>query len=245
MLPVVDRPVVQYIVDELVGAGMQRVLLVTAPGKQAIERHFQDDARVLFTRQPEPRGLGDAVACAAEFASSRPVVLALGDAIISPPPPGVPGIVSRLIAAHIATGACATVAVTEVAADDVRHYGIVVPVRRAEQMDVSDLIEKPAPGAVPSRFAVAARYVLGPEVFSALSHTGPDATGEIQLTDALRRVIADGGRVVAVPLSVGERRFDTGTLEGYSATFMEFALRHPTIGKALRARAGRLLDDRA
>jgi UTP--glucose-1-phosphate uridylyltransferase len=267
MLPVVDRPVVQYVVDELAAAGMRRILLVTARGKAAIEDHFDagghaeagghtaagehteagdhTDAgpQILATRQHRPRGLGDAVACAEGFAAGRPVVVALGDAIISPPPLGTPGIVSRLIDAHLATGACATVAVTEVAADEVRHYGIVVPVRRGERMDVSDLIEKPAPGTVSSRFAIAARYVLGPEVFAALRHTGPDATGEIQLTDALRRMIADGASVVAVPLAAGERRFDTGTLEGYSATFLEYALRHPAIGEALRARAARLLDD--
>jgi UTP--glucose-1-phosphate uridylyltransferase len=245
MLPIVDRPVVQYIVDELAAAGMRRVLLVTARGKEAIENHFRDDPRVLFANQPQPRGLGDAVACAAEFAAGRPVVLALGDAIISPPSPGMPGIVARLVDAHLATGACATVAVTEVPADDVRHYGIVVPVRPGERMDVGDLVEKPAPGTVPSRYAIAARYVLGPEVFAALRSTEPDATGEIQLTDALRRIVADGGRVVAVALARPECRHDTGTVEGYSATFLEYALGHPTIGAALRTRAVRLLDDPA
>jgi UTP--glucose-1-phosphate uridylyltransferase len=259
MLPIVDRPVVQYVVDELAAAGMRRILMVTARGTEAIENHF--DARpetvdgdpgptaagpqILTTRQRRPRGLGDAVACAEGFAAGRPVVLALGDAIISPPPSVTPGILARLIAAHLATGASATVAVTEVPAGDVRHYGIVVPVQRGEYMDVGDLVEKPAPGTVPSRYAIAARYVLGPEVFAALRRTEPDATGEIQLTDALRRIIRDGGRIVAVPLAPGGRRHDTGTLEGYSATFLEFALCHPTIGDGLRARAARLLDGTA
>ena len=90
--------------------------------------------------------------------------------------------------------------------------------------------------------AIAARYVLGPEVFAALRHTPPDTRGEIGLTQALRRVIEAGGRVVAVPLATGECRHDIGTVEGYCTTFIEFALRHPTLGGPLRARAAALLD---
>ena len=101
----------------------------------------------------------------------------------------------------------------------------------------------PPPQAVQSRLAVAARYVLGPRVFAALRDTEPDASGEVQLTDALRRVIREGGRVVAVQLAPGERRHDIGTVEGYCSAFLEHALRHPTLGAALAARAAALLDD--
>jgi UTP--glucose-1-phosphate uridylyltransferase len=243
LLPLLDRPVLDYLVEELTAAGMTRILLVTAPGKEAIEEHFRDDARVRFTRQPEPRGLGDAVSCAEEFTGGHPVVLALGDAIISSREP--PGIVSRLIHAHAQTGADATLAVVAVPPEDVSRYGIVVPATPGERMDAIDIVEKPAPGAVPSRYAVAARYVLGPAVFDALHEIGPDASGEVQLTDALRRVIADGGRVVAVPLAAGERRHDTGTVAGYASTFLEYALRHPTLGLELRSRAAELLDELA
>jgi UTP--glucose-1-phosphate uridylyltransferase len=244
MLPILDRPIVQYIVDELADAGMRRVLLVTARGKEAIEEHFRGDPRIRFARQPEPRGLGDAVAHAEAFADRRPVVLALGDAVMTAPAdPATPRLVTRLIAAHLESGACATLAVVEVPREHVRHYGIVVPVQPGQRMDVDDLIEKPAPGTVSSRYAIAARYVLGPEVFAALRDTPPDSTGEVQLTDALRRLIRGGGRVIAVPLAPGERRHDTGTLEGYAATWLEFALRHPQLGPELRARAAELLHD--
>jgi UTP--glucose-1-phosphate uridylyltransferase len=241
MLPIVDRPVLDYIVDELDAAGMRRVLLVTARGKEAIEDHFRGDPRVLFAHQPEPRGLGDAVTCATEFAAGRPVVLALGDAIISGS--GGPGIVSRLIDAQRETGACAALAVAEVPPEDVRHYGIVVPVEAGERMEVVDVVEKPAPWTIPSRYAIAARYVLGPEVFAALRDTPPDATGEVLLTDAFRRLLRAGRRVVAVPLAAGERRHDTGSREGYAATFLEYALRHPAVGPAVRSRTAELLDE--
>jgi UTP--glucose-1-phosphate uridylyltransferase len=156
--------------------------------------------------------------------------------------------VARLIEAHRRHRAAAAVAVTEVPDDAVRRYGIVVadPARqpnRCGAFDVGDVVEKPDPAHLPSRSAIAARYVLGPEVFAALARTGPDADGEIGLTEALRRVISEGGRVIAVPLSPGEQRHDIGTVEGYCRVFLEHALRHPEFGAGLRARAAQLLDD--
>jgi UTP--glucose-1-phosphate uridylyltransferase len=121
----------------------------------------------------------------------------------------------------------------------VSRYGIVVTDSNG---DVVELLEKPAPDLTPSRLAVMGRYVLGAEVFAQLRETGPDASGEVQLTDALSGVIDGGGRIVAVPLAPGERRHDIGTVEGYCTAFLEHALRHPTVGEALRARAGELLD---
>ena len=255
----VDRPVVQYVLEELARAGIGRVLLVTGRRKRAIEDHFDADPEldrelgptdtpgagleILYKRQPYPRGLGDAVRCAESFAAGRPVVVALGDAIIEPPPARVPGILTRLAAVQRDTGADAVLAVTEVEPDHVHRYGIVVPGAAAEVTEVADVVEKPQPGMVSSRLAVAARYVLGPRVFAVLCDTEADAGGEVQLTDALRRVIQDGGRVVAVRLAPGERRHDIGTLEGYCATFLDLALRHPALGAALRGRAAALLDD--
>jgi UTP--glucose-1-phosphate uridylyltransferase len=258
MLPVVDKPVVQYVVEELVAAGVKRVLFVTGRRKRAIEDHFDadpeldhavgalavpgDGLEIMYTRQPRPAGLGDALRCATGFAGTGGTIVALGDAIIAPPPSGEPGIVSRLAEAYLQTGASAAVAVTEVAPEQVRNYGIVVPRAPGQVMDVADVVEKPQPQAVESRLAVAARYVLGPSVFAALRDTQPDASGEVQLTDALRRVIREGGRVVAVQLAPGERREDIGTVEGYCSVFLEHALRHPTLGAALSARAAALLD---
>ncbi|MFZ0042824.1 MAG: UTP--glucose-1-phosphate uridylyltransferase [Solirubrobacteraceae bacterium] len=259
MLPVVDKPVVQYVVEELADAGVTRVLLVTGRRKRAIEDHFDGDPtlglnpipgdglQLLYTRQSRPAGLGDAVAHGEGFAGGGgDVVVALGDAIIESPAAGSrPGIVARLIEAHERHSASATLAVTEVATEEVANYGIALGSPLAEGvLEVSRLVEKPAAGSVDSRLAVAARYVLGPDVFTALRDVTPDARGEIQLTDAIQAVIDGGGRVLAVPLRAGERRHDIGTVEGYCSTFLDHALRHPVLGERLRAHAAAVLDER-
>ncbi len=259
MLPVVDKPVVQYVVEELERAGIRRVLFVTGRRKRAIEDHFDADPELeralgpmrapgeglelLYTRQPRPRGLGDALRYAEGFAGGRGVVVALGDAIIEPAPAGSPGIVTRLTEAYLTSGAIAALAVAEVPAAAVSHFGIVVPGTGEDMIDVVDVVEKPDPEQITSRLAIMGRYVLGPEVFAELRETEPDSRGEIQLTDALRAVLARGGRIVAVPLAAGERRHDIGTLESYCATFLEHALKHPTLAGPLRARAAALLDE--
>jgi UTP--glucose-1-phosphate uridylyltransferase len=260
MLPVVDRPVVQYVIEELAAAGITRVLMVTGRRKRAIEDHFDADAelgsdaipgegmRLLYTRQPRPAGLGDAVARGAGFATAGApgVVVALGDAIIEPPPSGDPGIVAALIEAHARHGATATLAVAEVPAQDVGRYGIVSgePIGDDPRtLQVTRLVEKPAPERAPGRLAVAARYVLGPDVFAALRSITPDASGELQLTDALATVLAAGGRVIAVPLAPGEHRHDIGSVQGYCRTFLRYAMSHPELGPSLRAEAAALLDD--
>jgi UTP--glucose-1-phosphate uridylyltransferase len=240
MLPVVDKPVVQYVVEELAAAGITRVLFVTGRSKRAIEDHFDldpgaggADIHFLYTRQPRPAGLGDALARANGFASDGGTVVALGDAIVSG------GVLTRLIAAYDAGGVAAAVAVEEVPGEAVSRYGVVVA---DGDGNVSDVIEKPDPEATPSRMAVAARYVFGREVFAALERTGPDSSGEVQVADALRTVIASGGRVVAVPLEPGERRYDIGTVQSYCEAFLEHALTDSRHGPALRAHARALLD---
>jgi UTP--glucose-1-phosphate uridylyltransferase len=262
MLPIVDKPVVQYVVEELSRAGIDRVLMVTGRRKRAIEDHFDADpelagspppaagVQLFYTRQPTPAGLGDAVARGAGFAdpSSPGVVVALGDAILEPRRDGGPGIVARLIDAHVAHRADATIAVTEVAPAQTGRYGIVVgsplaPSLGAGVLAVTRMVEKPAPGTVDSTLAVAARYVLGPAVFAALRDQAPGTGGEIQLTDAIAAVIERGGRVLAVPLAGGERRHDIGTIEGYCRAFLAHALTHPELGETLRAQARTLLDD--
>ncbi len=253
MLPLVDRPVVQYVVEELVEAGVQRVLFVTGRRKRAIEDHFDADPelgaaplidprtglRILYTRQARPAGLGDALRYAEGIAGQEGIVVALGDSIIEPG--GTRGIVRRLIEAYETGEVAATVAVSEVAEEAVSRYGVVVA---AEDGTVLEVVEKPAPEATPSRTAVMGRYILGPSVFAALRRTEPDASGEVQLTDALNRVIAEGSRVVAVPLGAEERRIDIGTIESYCGAFVERALSHPIHGAALRRRIAALLDER-
>ena len=211
-------------VEELAAGGIERILFVTGAHKRAIEDHFDHPdvrVKVLYTRQPQPAGLGDAIRCADGFANQG-VVVALGDGVIDPP-----GIVPRLIEVFESERPDAALAVAPIPDEEVSRRGIVV----IEEAQVSDLLEKPQAADVASRTAMMGRYVLGPSVFDALRGLGPDASGEVQLTDALRRVIEGGGLVVAVPLSDGERRHDIGTIEGYCAVFLEHALAHPPKNK--------------
>jgi UTP--glucose-1-phosphate uridylyltransferase len=261
MLPVVDKPVVQYVVEELVAAGIERVLFVTGRRKRAIEDHFDADPeleralgsespldpagglKVLYPRPRRPAGLGDALRYAEGFGDGHGVVVALGDSIIATGPASGPGLIRRLIDAYDEFGADAAIAVEEVDEADVSSYGIVCGTEiGGDIIEVSDVIEKPDPGEVTSRLAVAARYVLGPSVFAALREAPVDAGGEVQLADGFRAVLREGGRIVAVPLALGERRHDIGTVERYCEAFLELALTDPRVGPALRAHAATLLD---
>jgi UTP--glucose-1-phosphate uridylyltransferase len=200
MLPIVDKPVVQCVVEELVRA------------------------------------------------DSEGVVIALEDAIVETPRSVRRAIVPRLIDAFAQTGVAAAIAVAPVADHLVGRYGIAEPTgvpSGTDPFDVADVLEKPSPAATDSRFAVMSRYVLGPAVFAALRETAPDATGEVQVADALRIAIGRGDRVLAVPLAPKERRHDVGSIEGYCTTFFEYALRDPRFGAALRAHAARVLHELA
>jgi UTP--glucose-1-phosphate uridylyltransferase len=264
MLPIVDKPIVQYVVEELIRAGISRVLFVTGRRKRAIEDHFDADPeldtgplldprtglQILYTRQARPGGMGDALRYGESFAQGRPVVVAVGDAIIETPPSAAPGIVRRLIEAYEQADAAVVFAVREVPREQVSRYGIAVP--RAtdagsgtEPFEIADVIEKPDPDAVPSRLAVTGRYVFGPQVFAALRDTPPDAAGEVQIADAFRLVLGRGERVLAVPLGPGEERHDAGSVQGYCETFVRYALSDPRFGAALRAYAAELLDGAA
>jgi UTP--glucose-1-phosphate uridylyltransferase len=258
MLPVVDKPVVQYVVEELARAGITRVLFVTSRRKRAIEDHFDADPeldtrplidsrtglQILYTRQAHPAGLGDALRYAEGFADGRGVVVALGDAMIDTPASATPGIVPRLIEAYSGERDVAAVfAVATVGDEAVSRYGVAVGASGDGPFMVERVVEKPDPSAVSSRTAVMGRYVLGPEVFAALREATPDESGEVQLAAALQRVIDEGKRVIAVPLAPGERRHDVGSVQSYCEVFLEYALRDPRVGPALRARAAELLGD--
>jgi UTP--glucose-1-phosphate uridylyltransferase len=259
MLPVVDKPVVQYVVEELAGAGIERILFVTGRGKSSIEDHFDPDPDLirtlrdggkeellatldfermgvdfLYTRQAEPRGLGDAVACAERFAGDRPFALALGDSILSG------GAESSVVATLAETlereGAAAAVAVESIEPEDAPLRGVVLPAGEitSDPFEVARMVEKPRPNESPSDLAVAARYVLTPAIFPALRAIEADASGEVQITDAITALIESGERVVGVRLPEGERRYDVGTIEGYCLTFLELAVADPRFGERLR-----------
>ncbi len=269
MLPVAKKPIVQYVVEELASAGIDRVLFVTGRGKSSIENHFDNDpelARLLnqgdkndllgelaferlklhyfYTRQRLQRGLGDAVLCGENFAGAESFLVALGDSII-----GLNGhstITRRLAEVYESERADCAIAVEEVPRELTSLYGVVAPVSKTEVakgkvFEIRDLVEKPAPDRAPSNLAIAGRYVFSPRIFELIRHVKPDKRGEIQLTDAIRLLAAEGRRVVGVKLARGERRYDIGNFRSYFETFAEFALADPQHGAALRARLEALL----
>jgi UTP--glucose-1-phosphate uridylyltransferase len=279
MLPVIAKPVVQYVAEELAGAGIERLLFVTGRGKGSIEDHFDSDADLvrrlreggreellaelayermgvefLYTRQPDHRGLGDAVLRAERFVAGRSFVLALGDSIIAPPRGSgsgsrTSGIVGRLAEALEAEGAAGAVAVERVPPERAPLYGIAAPAGEPPEpgrpFSLAGVVEKPAAADAPSDLAVAARYALTPAIFDAIREIPAGSDGELGLADAIARLIDAGELVVAVELAPGERRHDVGTVAGYCRTFIELALADPRLGEELREHARALLEGEA
>jgi UTP--glucose-1-phosphate uridylyltransferase len=244
MLPLVDKPVIQYVVEEAIHAGIENVILITGRGKQAIENHFDvafeleealdrrgksEDLKLVqgithlgqfsYVRQGEPLGLGHAVLCARHAVGDEPFALLLGDDVFDEADPAL----GALIAAYEATG-MSVVGVQEVPESHVSRYGIVSMPKTAglPWWDVDRIVEKPQLDKAPSRWAVVGRYVVLPEVFDHLSRIKPGVGGEYQLTDALM-VMAEAGRLVAAPIPA--RRFDTGDKLDYLKANVEFALK--------------------
>jgi UTP--glucose-1-phosphate uridylyltransferase len=268
MLPVGRKPVVQYVVEELTAAGLRRILFVTGPGKTSIENHFDVNEELVqmlrekgreellasleferapvqyfYTRQRQALGLGHAVLSARAFVGAEPFVVALGDSIIGLERQS--DIVGRMRSAFDERGAAAVIALEDVPRDQVGNYGVVQPRGGiggvGELFELADLVEKPSPADAPSTLAIAARYVLSPAIFEALERTPPGVGGEIQLTDAIRRLIRDGGRVYGMVLGPDERRFDIGNFDAYFRAFVEFAIADPKHGRSLRAFVERLV----
>ncbi len=258
MLAVGRRPTIQHVVEELVGAAVPDICIVTGWQKRAIEDHFdlshgggkllggevpelgvlrngELNRHLFYIRQAEQRGLGDAVLHGETFVGDEPFVLALGDTILYSPTE--PRLLERLIAAHQAGGAFATIAVEPVRREEVVRYGIVAPEAALEPeraVGITDIIEKPSPDEAPSCYAVASRYVFDPLIFEALKTTPPGRGGEIQLTDAIRALIRAGHRCQVVALRADEIRYDIGNFTSYFRAFIEMALRDPLEGPALR-----------
>ena len=265
MLPVGRKPVVQYVVEELGRVGIERVLFITGPGKASIENHFDLNAELIqniresgkedllgeleferasvqyfYTRQRQLLGLGHAISCAQSFVGNQPFVVALGDSIIGLHAES--DVVDRMTRCYRERDAAAVIAFEEVAAGEVSQYGIAKPKSDTEVFEIADLVEKPRPHEAPSKLAIAARYVLSPAIFGALANTKRGKGGEIQLTDAIRSLIQNGGRAYGVRLRPGERRYDIGNFQSYFEAFVEFALADPRFGAALKQRLLDLLD---
>jgi UTP--glucose-1-phosphate uridylyltransferase len=253
MLPVVDKPAIQYVVEEAVDAGLDDVLLITGRSKRSIEDHFDRNyeleealtakgdteglaliresyelATVHYVRQGDPKGLGHAVLCAAKHVGHEPFAVLLGDDFIHPED----GLLQRMLEVRERHGGT-VVALMEVEYDQVSSYGVAAVEETGEDdvVRVTDLVEKPTPQDAPSNWIIIGRYVCDPSVFGVLEETPPGRGGEIQLTDALKvlaqRDPADGGGVHGV-LFRG-RRYDTGNKVDYLRTLVQFACERPDV----------------
>jgi UTP--glucose-1-phosphate uridylyltransferase len=255
MLPIVDTPAIQYVVEEAVSAGLRDVLMITGRGKRSIEDYFDRNneleealeakgdeaglalirasselADMYYVRQGAPRGLGHAVLCAAEHVGDVPFAVLLGDDLIDSRDP----LLQRMIEARRRYRG-SIVALMEVEPEQVSSYGCaaIKPTDTDDVVAVTDLVEKPAPGEAPSNWIIIGRYVCDPAIFDVLRDTPPGRGGEIQLTDALRTLAVDdrgpeyGGGVHGV-LFRG-RRYDTGNKLDYLRTQIQFACDRPDV----------------
>ena len=269
MLPVVDKPAIQYVVEEAAAAGLRDVLLITGRGKGAIEDHFdrafeleqtlaakgkdeqlarvrepEELAKIHYIRQGAPKGLGHAVLCAASHVGDEPFAVLLGDDFIHPRDP----LLQRMIEVRAQYGG-SVVALMQVDSDQVSQYGVVAaePTATEGVVTVTDMVEKPAPADAPSNWIIIGRYVCDPAVFGVLERTPPGRGGEIQLTDALKTLAqmpaAEGGGVRGVQFR--GRRFDTGNPVDYLRTIIQFACERPDIAPEFVPWLRKYVDDLA
>jgi len=253
MLPIIDTPTIQYVVQEAVDAGIEDILVITGKGKRAIEDHFDrnfeleshleekgaevwydeirrlsDMANIHFIRQKEMNGLGDAINHARFHTGEDPFVVLLGDTVMK----SVIPVTQQLIDMY-EQYQCSILGVETVPREKVSRYGILGGNQISDHiMEVTDLIEKPTPREAPSNFAIAARYVLTPEIFKALEETPRGKNDEIQITDALK-ILMQREKIMAYKFE--GKRYDIGNKLDYLKTTIEFALEREEFGKPLMA----------
>jgi UTP--glucose-1-phosphate uridylyltransferase len=250
MLPIVDKPLIQYAVEEAAAAGITEMIFVTGRTKRAIEDHFDkayeletelerknkgalldmtrsvlpEGVRCIYTRQAEPLGLGHAVLCAQPVVGDEPFAVILADDLMDSEPPAL-----ARMAEIFARENASLLGVEEVPRDQTQSYGIVTIDKMAGDLArIHSIVEKPRPAEAPSNLAVIGRYVLTPKIFDLLAGISPGAGGEIQLTDAISQLLLHE-RVLAIRLP--GRRFDCGSKLGYLQAMVEYGLRHPDIGE--------------
>lgn len=255
MLVIVDKPALQYLVEELIASGIEEILIVTGRNKSSIENHFDysfelektleekgklellkvvDDisklANIYYVRQKKPLGLGHAIGCAEAFIGDEPFVVVLGDDIIyTDENKGEAPVTKQLIDKYVELNGGNILGVQEVAEKDVNKYGIVKPLETIDgrTVEVENFVEKPSLEEAPSRLAALGRYVLEPEIFGYLKNTKPGKGGEIQLTDAILDMKNDKGKLYAY--NYDGFRYDTGDKFGMFVANVEFGLRHPEL----------------
>ena len=253
MLPIVDKPTIQYIVEEAVASGIENILIVSGHGKRSIEDHFDSaptleqelerkgkldllkqvqetaDINIHYIRQRHMRGLGDAILCAKAFVSDEPFAVLLGDDVVyNPEKPAL----RQLMDVYEKTGG-SVLGCQTVPKEKVSSYGIVDGEKgnNPRLLKVVDMVEKPEVEAAPSRVAVLGRYIIKPSIFNILSETKPGKGGEVQLTDALR-VMAKEDFVYAYDFE--GQRYDLGDKLGFLKATVEFALRREDLGNPFR-----------
>lgn len=251
MLPIIDKPAIQYIVEEAVSSGIESIIIVSGRNKRAIEDHFDKSAElemelearhnedmlkmvrdisrladIYYVRQKEPLGLGHAVMCARRFIADEPFAVLLGDDILKSNPPCL-----RQMIEIYERQRSSVVAVMEVPWDQTHKYGIVDIERGQSIARVRDIVEKPAPGQAPTNYAVVGRYVLDPAIFDLLEKAEPGKGGEIQLTDSLQQL----NRISSLTAyRFNGRRHDVGDKLGFVQATIDYALERDDLGEDIR-----------
>jgi UTP--glucose-1-phosphate uridylyltransferase len=244
MLPIVDKPTIQYIVEEAVASGIEDIIIVTGRSKRAIEDHFDfaleleqnlsdkgktalldkvqyssNLADIHYIRQKEPKGLGHAVWCARNFIGDEPFAVLLGDDIVQSNTPCLRQLIDEYEATY-----SSVIGVQQVPDNETHRYGIIDPlIQTGRRYQVNNFVEKPAPGTAPSNLAIMGRYILTPEIFQFLDNPETGAGGEIQLTDAIQKLNSIQ-RVFAYDFE--GKRYDVGEKVGFVKTQVEFALQN-------------------
>ncbi|MDQ0200747.1 UTP--glucose-1-phosphate uridylyltransferase GalU [Neobacillus ginsengisoli] len=262
MLPIVDKPTIQYIVEEAIASGIEDIIIVTGKGKRAIEDHFDfapeleqnliekgkldlldkvqystNLADIHYIRQKEPKGLGHAVWCARNFIGDEPFAVLLGDDIVQSETPCL----RQLINIYKET-LSSVIGVQTVPNEETHRYGIIDPASQdGRRYQVQNLVEKPLQGCAPSNLAIMGRYILTPEIFMFLEQQETGAGGEIQLTDAIQK-LNQIQRVFAYDFE--GKRYDVGEKVGFVKTTIEFALQEPSLREDLLHYMKEIIDAR-
>lgn len=261
MLPILNKPTIQYIVEEAIESGIEDIIIVTGKGKRAIEDHFDNNfelednllkrekyelleqvrdsskVEIHYIRQKEPKGLGHAIWCARKFIGNEPFGVLLGDDIIQSETPAL----QQLMAQYEANQS-SVIGVQQVGMSETHRYGIIDPGEADGRLfKVENFVEKPMPGTAPSDLAILGRYVLTPEIFQFLGQHKIGAGGEIQLTDAIQ-LLNQHQKVFAYNFE--GKRYDVGEMVGFIRTTMEFALKNDEYGEEVAGIMAALLAER-
>jgi UTP--glucose-1-phosphate uridylyltransferase len=261
MLPIVDQPTIQYIVEEAVEAGIEDVIIITGRHKRAIEDHFDKNLEleialkekgklellevvkdisnlinVHYVRQKEPKGLGHAISCAETFIGDEPFAVLLGDDIVKAEKP-----VTKQLVEEFKEQQSSIIGVQRVEDEVVNKYGIVDYAQEVGNLyEIADLVEKPSRKAAPSNMAILGRYILTPGIFDALRNTAPGKGNEIQLTDALKNLMAKEEMYAQV---FDGRRYDIGNKLGFLEATVEFAMERDDTSEEFRSYLAKLLAE--